>query len=264
MQELNNQTLKRNELLAKVEGIKSQLKLLGIDVSKLKKPQSSYLLHAESEGVVSEIVKPLNTMVSQESTIINLVSDRSLYLQSFIPLSYANHVKLGQKIFMEYNGEIISTRITEILPELDEQTQKVIVFSAIESSKHQFFINTYLFVTLSIDTDKSYVSVKKSALSFMNNEWVVFVPKEEDHEEDEGHEGHEGHEEHHNEDESKEDSHEHEEEEVPYEAKVVQVIIQNSQFVAVEGIGSGEEYVSDKSYYIKSLLLKSSLGGHGH
>jgi hypothetical protein len=165
---------------------------------------------------------------------------------------------------------------------------------------------------LSIGEPKSYLAVKKSALSFFNNEWVVFVPehheeeghdekhdKKEDakHQEDDAHAGHDhashkeeshekddhkGHD--HAKEEKEHDNHgehedaghdekeehkghghdEEEEEEVPYGIKVVKILKQNENWVAIEGLAEHEDYVSDRSYYIKSLLLKSSLGGHGH
>jgi ABC-type Zn2+ transport system substrate-binding protein/surface adhesin len=138
------------------------------------------------------------------------------------------------------------------------------------------FVNAYVDSKLSIGEPKSYLAVKKSALSFFNNEWVVFVPEhhegEEHHDEHEDeHEKHDDHDEHndaHDENEhEKHDEHghgEHEEEEVPYDIKVVKILKQNEAWVAIEGLDEHEDYVSDKSYYIKSLLLKSSLGGHGH
>ena len=153
------------------------------------------------------------------------------------------------------------------------------------------FVNAYVDSKLSIGEPKSYLAVKKSALSFFNNEWVVFVPesheeegddehKEESHEKDD-HDEHEGHghekeeKEHDNhgedEDEGHDEKEEHkghghdeEEEEVPYGIKVVKILKQNENWVAIEGLAEHEDYVSDRSYYIKSLLLKSSLGGHGH
>ena len=51
-----------------------------------------------------------------------------------------------------------------------------------------------------------------------------------------------------------------EEEAVPYDIKVVKILGSDENYVAVEGLEPGEVYVSDKSYYIKSALLKSSLG----
>ena len=95
----------------------------------------------------------------------------------------------------------------------------------------------------------------KSSLTFLKNEWVVFV-KEEEHE----HKKVEHHEEH----EDDEHEHHHEEIEIPYEPKIVRILAEDEKYIAIDGLEVGDEYVSDKPYFIKSLLLKSSLGGHGH
>jgi hypothetical protein len=80
---------------------------------------------------------------------------------------------------------------------------------------------------------KSTSLSKKSALSFFNNEWVVFIPNKETKQK---------------------------ENETQYEPRVVKIITQDEQYAGVDGIEAGEAYVSDKSYYAKSMLLKSSLG----
>ncbi|BBG65318.1 zinc ABC transporter, periplasmic-binding protein ZnuA [Hydrogenimonas sp.] len=94
--------------------------------------------------------------------------------------------------------------------------------------------------------------------------------------EEHGHEEH-GHEEHgddeHGDDEHGDDEHgdetehaEHAEhsEEKPYEVRVVEPISSFGGYTAVRGIRPGEEYVADGVYFVKSLMLKSELGGHGH
>ena len=101
--------------------------------------------------------------------------------------------------------------------------------------------------------------------------------KAEKQEEAHGHDEHDhdahksdkGHEEHADkEHDEKEEGHgghgEHEEEESPYDAKVVEIIAYVGDEVAVKGLKAGEEYVSDGVYFVKSMLLKSSLGEHGH
>ena len=60
-----------------------------------------------------------------------------------------------------------------------------------------------------------------------------------------------------------EEGHE-EHEKAPYAAKVVEVIAYNGDNVAIKGLKAGEEYVSDGIYFVKSMILKSSLGEHGH
>jgi hypothetical protein len=119
--------------------------------------------------------------------------------------------------------------------------------------------------------------VKKSALSLFQGEWVVFVESDHGGEEHEGEEAH-GHDDHdkahkeekdhevhadHDEDEEGHGDHE-EHEEVPYAPKVVEIIAYNGDDVAVKGLKAGEEYVSDGVYFVKSMILKSSLGEHGH
>ena len=83
------------------------------------------------------------------------------------------------------------------------------------------------------------------------------------------HDDHEAHDEHDAHEEEKHDAHghghdAHEEKPAPYRAKVVEIIAYHGEDVAIRGLKSGEEYVSTGVYFVKSMLLKSSLGGHGH
>jgi len=152
----------------------------------------------------------------------------------------------------------------------------MVVLSTLDEKVNNLFVNAFVGSKLYVGEAKKYLAVKKTALSFFNNEWVVFVPKhhEEEHDADKSHNEHEGHdhekhefhEEEHDEhkENSREGHDEHEEEEVPFTFKVVKILKQDQSHIAIEGLEEHEEYVSDKAYHIKSLLLKSSLGGHGH
>lgn len=223
-------------------------------------------------------------------------------MKSFLPIEYASKVSLGQKLVIDSNGKKIISHLTQILPNIDEKTQRI-VLSSIDEKTNNLYINAYTSATLFFSSTKKHVAIEKSALSFFQNEWVVFIPNEEEHDEHKGetheeldtydgldtkdaHAGHDHgeHKEHkeeekaHNEheDETHEDHDKHDdhaghghgghgdEEEAAYSIRVVKIVAQDEKFVAVEGLEIGEEYVSDKSYYVKSQLLKSSLGGHGH
>ena len=236
----------------------------------------------------------------------------SFLIKSFIPLKYATKIRVGQTGSIRYGEEEYKMHITQILPTIDQQTQKMTVLSTLEKPVNNLFVNTFLDSKLFLGAGKSYLTVKKSALSFFNNEWVVFVP--EHHNEHEKHNDHETrrgrasvpthadnedelekHNEHENHAHDKHNDHEtrrgrasvpthaqnekehekhnehdkhghddHEEEEVPYNIRVIKILKEHNGYVAIEGLKEHEDYVSDKSYYIKSLLLKSSLGGHGH
>ena len=99
------------------------------------------------------------------------------------------------------------------------------------------------------------------------------VKKDEHGHEDHDHDAHKeekahqanGEETHNEEEESHgEGGHDEHEEEAPYEANVVNVIAYVGDEVAIKGLKADVEYVSDGVYFVKSMLLKSSLGEHGH
>ncbi|MCK9491010.1 MAG: efflux RND transporter periplasmic adaptor subunit [Sulfurimonas sp.] len=267
MQELNQESIKRDEALAKLTSLKSQLSTLGINTSSLKRASSSYILYAHSDGIVSQILQPLHSSIKEDTPIILVTKEQAFYLKSFLPLKYGSRVRVGQKIVIDVEDDKIASNVTQILPEVDEKTQRIVLLSSIDSSFNKLYENAYTSAKLYFDNTKSYVAVQRSALSFFNNEWVIFTSKHEQHKE-EAHDEHEGHEhEEENEKHTKEvDEHEGhgEEKETPYGVRVVNIVAQDEEFVAVEGLRVGEIYVSDKSYFVKSQLLKSSLGGHGH
>lgn len=291
MQELNNKSIDKNAMSAQINGLKSQLKTLNIDADKLKKATPNFTLYAHSAGKVSELLQPLHTVIKIDEAVISIVKEQAFYIKSFLPLEYASSVKVGQKLVVNYQSRNIITHITQILPSIDMQTQRIIILSSVNEKADDLFVNSFVKSTLYLDANQQYVAVEKSALSFFNNEWVIFMPIEhaeeqghDEHEEEEGHEGHghaeeQGHDEHQEEegheghghaeeqghDELKVEGHdEHEEEEVPYEVRVIKIVTEDEKYVAIKGLELNEEYVSDKSYYVKSMMLKSSLGEHGH
>lgn len=269
LQSLNLENIQRDEMLSKLETLKSQLQTLGIDTASLNQTTANYILYAHSSGTISALLQPQHSVISEDTQILSIIKDKSFYLKSYLPLSYANMVKVNQRITLEYNNKIINTKITQILPQLDEKTQRIVVLSSIEDDIKGLFINSYVPSTLYFNSEFKYLTVKKSAITFFNNEWVVFLPKEEKHEEDNNHskekeddhkeESHEKEEDH---DESEEEHGENEEQQ--YEARDIKIIDQDDEYVAIEGLKINEEYVSGKSYFVKSMVLKSSLGEHGH
>ncbi|HIP20086.1 MAG TPA: HlyD family efflux transporter periplasmic adaptor subunit [Sulfurimonas sp.] len=258
MQELNNQEIKRSKINAQLTALESQLSTLGIKAEKLKSATANFVLYAHSAGTVSALLQPLHSSINVSEPVINLVKNQAYYIKSFLPLEYATKVKVGDKIVVKYETKDIVTHVTQILPKIDTTTQRVVVLSSVDEKVENFFINTYLKSTVYFGEESTHLAVKKSALSFFNNEWVVFVPNEEEHEEESGEEGHEEHEE------GSEHGEHHEEHEAPYTLAVVKIIAEDENFVAVLGLQEGQEYVSAKSYYVKSMILKGALGEHGH
>ena len=257
LERVNREQRERDEVLSQIDSIKTQLNLLG--VSTKGNIKSNYTIYAQGSGKVAEILVPLNSVVDANRALVSIVKGGSSFLvKSYVPLNYVNEVKVGNKGQLLYGGKHYKMHISQILPQLDEQTQQMQVLSRLDEVVPNLFVNAYVDSKLFVGVPKAYLAVKKSALSFFNNEWVVFTPEHhEEHKE-------EHKEEHHEERESHGHHHEHEEVDVPYELNVVKILKQNDEFVAIEGLDEHTDYVSDRSYYIKSLLLKSSLGGHGH
>jgi RND family efflux transporter MFP subunit len=257
-QELNNQSIKRDAMRSQINALRSQLNTMGIRTKSLRKASSDYILYAHSDGKVSEILQPLHSVINEETPIVTIVKRSDSYIKSFLPLEYASKVKVGQRVVVHYGKRELTSHVTQIMPEVDQTTQRIVVLSSIDDKTVELFINAYVGATLYFDATEEFVAVKKSALSFFNNEWVVFLPVKEEH----------GEEERGKREEEKDDDHdehgEHEEHEVPYEVRVVEIIVEDEDYAAVNGIEAGEAYVSAKSYYVKSMILKSSLGEHGH
>lgn len=268
MQELNLQSIQKNAMTARITALKSQLATLGVKADLLKEASAAYVLYAHSDGTVSALLQPLHSVLGEDTAILSIVKEQAFYIKSFLPLEYADSVRVGQKMVVKYASKNIVSHIRQVLPELDERTQRIVLLSSVDEQVDNLYINSYVSSTLYFDAKEKYVAVKKSALSFFKNEWVVFVPKEEEHDEHDKLDDHEEHSEHEAEGDHDEDEHgkhdEHDEEEAAYEARVIEIITQDEVYVGVKGLESGEEYVSDKSYYVKSMMLKSSLGGHGH
>ncbi len=232
LERVNREQRERDEVLSQIDTIKTQLKILGVSTKGHIK--SRYTIHAQGSGKVAEILVPLNSVVDANKALVSIVKGgKSFLVNSYIPLNYVNEVKVGNKGQLLYGGKHYKMHISQILPQLDEQTQQMQVLSTLDEPVPNLFVNAYVNSKLFVGVPKAYLAVKKSALSFFKNEWVVFTPK---HHEDER-----------------------EEEEIPYELNVVKILKQNDKFVAIEGLDEHTDYVSDKSYYIKSLFLKSSL-----
>ena len=240
LQELNRESIKKDALLSKLNTLKSQLHSIGVDPDALRKPTSAYYLYAHTGGIVSALQLPLHSSVDRNRGIVSIVKEHAYYAKSYIPLRYAKELKKGDKIVLDYFSEKIPSRITQILPEVDSETKRAVALSAIESDE-KLFIGAFVGSTIYFGKKRRYPAVKKSALSFFNNEWVVFLPKEE--------------EEHEAQKESEE-----EDKEVPYDIAVVKIIMTDDKYAAIKGLKAGQKYISGKSYYVKSALLKGSLG----
>jgi len=260
---LNEKRIALQEILAKQNALASQLKSLGIAPQKLHKATDSYTLTAHADGLVGEIYVPLHANVSAQTPLMSIVSQNGYYAVAYLGVSDAMKVTPETKGFVQIAGENYPATFVQLMPVIDEETQRAKVLFALKETHQNLLIGMFAQMQLSLAPFEAAVTVKKSALTLFSGEWVVFVPVETAYEEEE----HEAHDEeaHESEEAHDEEEHEHEHHEaVPYAPKVVKIVASFGDEVAVEGIGAGEPYVAEGIYFIKSMLLKSALGEHGH
>ncbi|KYJ86521.1 efflux RND transporter periplasmic adaptor subunit [Sulfurovum riftiae] len=268
--ELNAKIIEIEEILSKQSALASQMNSLGIDASKLKTATDQFILYAHADGIVGEIFIPLHSNVNAEDRLMSIVNQNGYYAIAYLGMEDAMKVTPKTTGFVTVAKKKYPAHFVQLLPTIDEETQRAKVLFMMMDTPKNMLINAFTEMEISLEPFRNAVMVRKSSLSLFQGEWVVFVEAHHEEEKHEGEEAH-GHEAHgkegdHDHEEGEEKAHgEHEEhEEVPYAPQVVKIIAYNGNDVAVEGIKAGEEYVADGVYFVKSMILKSSLGEHGH
>jgi len=281
--ELNQNIIEIEDVLAKQNALESQMKSLGIDASKLTGATDQFILYAHADGVVGEIFVPLHSNVNAEDRLMSIVNQNGYYAIAYLGLEDAMKVSDKTTGFVTVAGKKYPAHFVQLLPTIDEETQRAKVLFMMMKNPKNILINAFTEMEISLAPYTEAVMVKKSALTLFQGEWVVFVEADHEGEEHEGEEahGHDDHDDHAKEEEAhkNESDHAHEEgedhddeghgeheehEEAPYEPQVVEIIAYNGDDVAIKGLKAGEAYVSDGVYFVKSMILKSSLGEHGH
>ncbi len=267
------------EIRSKQSALASQLKSMNINPVNLKEPTDQFVLYAHADGVVGKILAPLHSNVNAQTPLVTLVNQSGYYAVAYLGVDDVMKVSDTTKGWVNIANRQYPSSFVQLLPNIDQETQRAKVLFQIEKSPANLLLGAYTQMVISLAPTQNVIMVKKSALTLFKGEWVVFVEKEHEdephneeeaeheehdhdaHEEGESHETHADDEHEEEEDEHKHDEHE---EDAPYEAKVVEIIAYTGEYIAIKGLAQHEEYVSEGVYFVKSMLLKSSLGGHGH
>jgi len=285
--ELNNFIIASQEISAKQNTLASQLRSLGIKTSELTEATDEFILYAHADGVVGKILIPLHANVDAQTPLMTVVNQSGYYAVAYLGVDDAMKISDKTTGWINVTSKKYACHFVQLLPQIDEETQRAKVLFQIENSPKNLLLGAFTEMEISLEPYMDVLMVKKSALTLFQGEWVVFIEADHDeHEEDEtehkeesehdhethkdehGEHGHDALEEEHEEhdhDEHEEDGHDgHKDEESPYTPRVVKIIAYSGDYAAIEGISADEEYVSEGVYFVKSMMLKSSLGGHGH
>lgn len=242
-QEMTTKQIERDALLSQIKGIEAQLKGSNVNPSSLKNNENAHYVYASASGRIGEILEPVGAFVKDEKVMATIINANAFYLHCYVPSKYASQIQQGQRVIVKSGSDPVYARVNRILPSVDEATQRISVIASLDQPSKELYLNQYVGATIYTQKDKNYLAVKNSALTFFQNEWVVFVPAVKPA---------------HPKKLKKENGDE--ETKAPYEARVVQIIVKDDRYVAIKGLSAGERYVSDKSYYVKSMLLKSAIG----
>lgn len=247
--------------LSKVElqKLSLELKLLTEDIDNLKKrvdmvervSKNRFFIKSNKEAYLSKVYLPKNKLFDKNSILFSL-SSKKLSLEAYLPLKYQSTLNQIIKATTTIQNHTYQLKLSKILPQLDSKTKQIVAIFEFIGDNHTLFLGSFVDLKLFLKTKKSYNTVKKSAITFLGGEWVVFIPKDiQEHHQDDI-----------DIDEEKDDEHHHDE--LEFDFKVIKILDRNSEVVAIEGLKENESYIDNDTHHIKSLLLKSSIGGHGH
>ncbi len=273
--ELNNQIIALEEIRSKQNALSSQLESLGIKPSKLTKATDQFILYAHADGIVDNILISLHANVDAKTPLITLVKQSGYYAVAYLSVDDAMKVSDRTNGWLNIASKQYPCSFVQLLPNIDKETQRAKVLFMVEKNPKNLLLGSYGQMEISLAPYLDVLMVKKSALTLFQGEWVVFVEAHHDehkdseakHKEEELEHDHEAHKNEHNEHNEHREQDKHggdEDEEPPYSPKVVKIIAYTGDYVAIEGIELDEKYVSEGVYFVKSMMLKSSLGGHGH
>ena len=262
--ELGNKIVSLERIRGKRNALAASMRSLGIDPEALKAPTDRLILKAHAEGTVGRILVPLHANVDAQTPILRIVKSRGYYAVAYMKIEDALKVDDQSKATVTLMNKHFSASFIQLYPQVDEETQRAKVLFALKGETGKLLLGVFVPIQVEIAPFIKAVTLKRSALTLFQGEWVVFVPKADDQEDE--HKAAE----HHKEDEAEDEGHEGEEHhhdeahEVPYAPRVVEILAYSGDRVALKGIKAGEDYVSEGVYFVKSLLLKSSLVEHGH
>jgi biotin carboxyl carrier protein len=251
--ELNEKIIRSEEVLSQQNTLLSQLRSLGIDPSALKKATDKLILHAHADGVVGNIFVPLHSNVDAQEPLMSIVNQNTYYAVAYLSVKDALHVTPQTNGFVMFAGKSYKTHFIQLLPVIDEETQRAKVLFALDAHPKTLLINAFTQMQIALPPYTEAVTVKKSALTLFKGEWVVFVEARHRTEASKE-ERTSGKTEH------KAEKAETDEASMPYTPRAVVPIAYFGDDVAVKGIKDGEAYVADGVYYVKSMLLKSEIG----
>jgi RND family efflux transporter MFP subunit len=176
--ELNQNIIDIENVLAKQSALESQMQSLGINVKALTGATDQFILYAHADGVVGEIFIPLHSNVDAEDSLMSIVKQNAYYTIAYLGLEDAMKVNVKTTGFVTVADKKYPAHFVQLLPTIDEETQRAKVLFKIENSPKNLLLGTYVEMEISLAPYRDALMVNKSALTLFQGEWVVFVEAE--------------------------------------------------------------------------------------
>ncbi|BAF70022.1 efflux RND transporter periplasmic adaptor subunit [Nitratiruptor sp. SB155-2] len=199
-----------------------QLKILGI--TNVTKPMEYYTITSHANGTVQKILVSVHTNVKSTTPLVEILSQSRYYLVAFLSVEDALGLKDIRAIF-HLGPYSFKASFIKILPRVDEETAQAKLLFELPKTNKELLIGAFGDIQIESAPYKKVLAVKKSALTMLNGDWVVFLPSKEEVE--------------------------------PHVVKLIDFV---GEFAVIEGLKPNQEYIDSDIYLYKSRLLKESIG----
>ena len=157
-QKAYDEALGRKEILsAKYSGLKSELKLLGINIEALeaeKKFQTKHYIYASESGHVHKVLTNQGQMVHPDDKLMDIANNDHIHLELQILSKDVPFIKIGQKVqfTLPNNQHVYFADVIKLNPMMDEETGTLNVHCHIEK-EHEPEMKPGMFVNAQIEVE---------------------------------------------------------------------------------------------------------------
>ncbi|MBD2178676.1 efflux RND transporter periplasmic adaptor subunit [Pseudanabaena sp. FACHB-1998] len=138
-----------------------------------------YTVTAPFTGIVGDIPIKVGDNVSSTTQLTTITQNQVLEVQIAVPLESAPKLKIGMPVELLDNQDkaIVNGKVAFISPNIDAQTQSVLVKAAFNNGNNQLKANQFVRARL-IWSSRSGVLVPTSAISRLGGQDFIFVAEE--------------------------------------------------------------------------------------
>ncbi|MCL2567728.1 MAG: efflux RND transporter periplasmic adaptor subunit [Alphaproteobacteria bacterium] len=146
--------------------------------SKIQLARSS--IRAPQEGMIQQRYIAVGTLVSNTTSIVDIVNNKNLMVIASMPEGFSHRLKSNQEVTLRVSGTDISlkTKIKELKPVIDEQSRSVSLIIYIPKNDYNLKPGGTLEVYISMENRKDAVVVPESAVILRLAGKVVYVLNE--------------------------------------------------------------------------------------